>query len=105
MFRNAATTPPVFAQNKVHNNALNQIVLAGGTYYVNSPNDACDAGTNAVYCYAARSVFGIFAQDSASVFVEHVSFEGGGTGLRDFGAQSGSTISVTSNCTAITVCP
>ena len=70
-----------------------------------SPTDACDAGANAVYCYAAKGVFGIFAQGNSHVWVRHTQFEGGGTGLKDFSAQSGSQISVAQNCTAITVCP
>jgi len=105
MFRNAATTPPLFAQNKVHSNALDQIVLAGGTYYVNSPTDACDAAANAVYCNSPHLAYGIYSQDAASVFVKHTSFEAGGNGVRDYSFQGGSTITVTNNCTAITVCP
>lgn len=102
--------PPTFAQNKFHCNDLNQVVFDGGgeqdyPFPVDSPTHFCDAGSNAVYCYAAKQVFGIFAQGNAAVFVRHTEFEGGGTGLKDFSAQSGSTINVSNNCTAITVCP
>ncbi|MDX6587837.1 MAG: hypothetical protein QOI31_2310 [Solirubrobacterales bacterium] len=101
---------PTFAQNKFHNNTLNQVVFDGGggsgfTFEIDSPTHQCDAGANAVYSYVAKQVFGIFAQGNANVIVRHTSFEGGGTGLNDFSYQAGSTMSVTNNCTAITITP
>jgi hypothetical protein len=99
-----------FAQNKSHNNYLHQMLFDGGgvgyEFTVDSPTHASDAGANAVYCYtAAQRGFGIFASNISSVIVRHTEFEGGGTGLKDYGAQSGSTISVQQNATAITICP
>lgn len=63
----------------------------------------CGPGASAIYCLGAT--FGIFAQDYADVTVAHTQFEGGGTALKDWGAQVGSSMSVTANCTAITSCP
>lgn len=99
-----------FAQNKVHNNNQNQWVFDGGggagwEFSVNSPSNQNDAGSNLVYCYTARNVFGIFAQGTSTVTVLHTGFEGGGTGLKDFSAQAGSSINVSQNATAVTMCP
>jgi hypothetical protein len=100
---------PTFAQNRFHNNGLNQVVFDGGgrgfNFEIDSPTHSCDAGANAVYAYTAKQVFGIFAQGQANVTVRHTQFEGGGTGLKDFSAQSGSTINVAENCPAITTVP
>ena len=99
-----------FAANKVHSNDQNQWVFDGGggdgwAFSVNSPTNTVDAGSNAAYCYTAKQVFGIFAQGTSAVTVLHTQFEGGGTGLKDFGEQAGSSINVTQNATAISVCP
>jgi hypothetical protein len=95
-----------FASNRLHDNSFNQLVFSGPrAWSIDSGSGVCDASVNAVYCYTAKGVFGIFAQDGAQVTVQHTSFEGGGTGLKDYSAQSGSTISVSSNCSAITTCP
>lgn len=103
-----ANTPgsPSFAQNKFHNNSLNQIVFDGGggagfAFTLDSPTGMCDFGANAVYDYEAKQVFGIFAQGNATVAVHHTQFQGGGTGLKDWGTQAGSFVTVDQNCAAI----
>lgn len=97
-----------FVANKFHDNALNQVVFDGaGRNFDFTFGDAStpDNEGNAVYCYAAKQVFGIFAQGNSNVVVRHAMFEGGGTGLKDWGAQAGSQVNVANNLTAITACP
>jgi hypothetical protein len=98
-----------FNGNRVHNNGLNQVVFDGGgvgfSFTMDSFSGSFDATVNAIYCYAAKSVFGIWAQNIANVTVRHTSFEGGGAGLKDYGYESGSSMAVSDNATAITVCP
>ena len=90
--------------NKFHNNGLDQIVFDGGgngaegPFYLNASE--CGLGTNQVYGYGAAGTFGIFARNNATVDVQFTAFEGGGTGLQDWSAQAGSSISVTNNCPA-----
>ena len=102
---------PRFAQNKFHSNRLNQVVFDGGgaippfAFEIDSPTGLCDAGANGIYSYTQLGTFGVFAQNSASVIIRHVQWQNGGTGLMDFSAQSGSLISVSQNCTAITTTP
>ncbi len=99
-----------FAQNKFHSNGQNQVVFDGGganppfAFAIESPTGACDSGANGIYSYMG-STLGAFAQNGAAVTIRHMQWQGGGTGLMDFGAQSGSTISVAQNCTAITATP
>ncbi len=93
-----------FVSNTIHHNAANQLVFDGGNantvYQMNSPTDMCDSGTNAIYGYSANDTLGIWVKNIADVTVKHTSFEGGGTGLKDGRAQWGSTLSISSNCTA-----
>lgn len=100
--------PARFAQNKFHSNGLNQVVFDGGganwPFTIDSPTGMCDAGANGIYSYMG-STFGVFAQNTAAVVIRHTQWQNGGTGLMDFSAQSGSTISVAQNCTAITTTP
>ena len=104
-------TPARFAQNKFHSNGLNQVVFDGGganpafAFTIDSPTGMCDAGANGIYSYQQLGTFGAFAQNNAAVTIRHAQWQGGGTGLMDFSAQSGSTISVAANCTAITATP
>lgn len=99
-----------FAQNKFHSNGQNQVVFDGGganppfPFTIDSPTGMCDAGANGIYSYMG-STLGAYAQNGAAVTIRHTQWQGGGTGLMDFGAQSGSSISVAANCTAITATP
>ncbi len=105
----AGVGTPTFSQNKIHDNALNQVVFSGGgnplAFSVNSPSNLCDTGANAVYRYAARHVYGFFGQVGAIVAVEHTALENAGPGLNDTGAQSGSSITVGESCDPIFTCP
>jgi hypothetical protein len=91
-----------FEGNMVHDNLGNQIQFHGGAsgfaFEINTPGDDCATGVNSVDGYEARGVFGIFAQNQATVPVRHTQFEGGGTGLQDYSAQSGSTINLSDVC-------
>ena len=93
-----------FYANKFHNNGLNQLVFDGGgngtdfAFYIDG--EVCGIANNFVYDYGAAGTFGVLARNDANVTIRHMSFEGGGTGLRDFSSDAESTIDVAENCEA-----